>query len=189
EVHVHATRFQHPGCLLQIRVEMIERVLFGPAGIFPQFVRVREIAKKSRGAAEDLLATRVEDGGANVGIEPAGVIVDGLHSHGGFGAVLQPCCNAAASTCTACRTRMGWLAFSARPRRCIRQLMSADTTWSGCWARRRSILIRPIAVEMNGNVTANVPPNPQHWSRSVTSIRRTPAIEPSRISNASPVPV
>ena len=67
--------------------------------------------------------------------------------------------------------------------------MSAETTTSGCAARRCSSLSVPIAAEMPGNPTENVPPKPQHCSPSPNGTTVAPAIEPSSVSAASPLAV
>ena len=50
--------------------------------------------------------------------------------------------------------RSGRPSLSASPPRCIRQLMSTDTSASGCAARMCSSFSEPIAEEMVGLITA-----------------------------------
>ena len=72
----------------------------------------------------------------------------------------------ATSTSAICIVRMCRVAGSLRsmPPMCIRQLMSAEATTSAPLLTMFSFLVPPMASEVPGIFTLNVPPNPQHSS-------------------------
>ena len=72
----------------------------------------------------------------------------------------------AASTSAMCMVRMCRVAGLRRrmPPRCIRQLMSGETTTSAPLRTMFSALVRPMASDVPGIFTLKVPPKPQHSS-------------------------
>src|SRR5271165_1211753 len=162
----------------QVSVEILDHVLLDLAGKRPQAVGDRVVSEEDLRAllVPDLRA--LVDRGLRLGTERRRGIVDRLRPHARLA-------NASRSTCAKCIviTRMPSLAAS--PERCMRQLMSPETSTSGFAARTWSSFRSPMAAEMCGNATENVPPKPQHCSASPNSTSRTPAIEDSSRATAS----
>src|ERR1017187_90930 len=113
-----------------------------------------------------------------LGGKRGGGLVDGLGSHG---------CRFSASrrTCAKCIVLTGKPSRAANPDRCMRQLVSPETRTSGFAARTWPSFRSPMAAEMCGKPTENVPPKPQHCSASPKGTSRNPAIDPSSSATAS----
>jgi hypothetical protein len=71
----------------------------------------------------------------------------------------------------------------------MRQLESFEMTRSAPVSRIDAHLTSPIAVEISGNFTENVPPNPQHVSASFISMSSNPrtCFKSSRGSRLIPI--
>src|SRR5262249_31356657 len=150
--------------------EVIERVLLDLAGEPAQRVGVGEIPRER---LEPLVVVRLAaeaDGVAAPLALPGGERVDRLLAHARASALPR---SASRRTCARCSVRSGRPAFSARPATCMRQLESADTRTSGAAAVTCSSLSVPMAREICGKATENVPPKPQHCSASPISTTST----------------
>src|SRR5690606_24414668 len=101
--------------------------------------------------------------------------------------ISPPFRSASRKICTTCRVFTARPAFSALPPKCIKHPISPETSTSGFPAAPCSSFKPPSAAEIDGNVTANVPPNPQHCSPSPNETTSSPVIDSSKRIVAGPL--
>src|SRR5258708_5754710 len=127
------------------------------------------------------LAARI-NGGFFVDVEGARELVDRLKFHG----VISPSLTKASRMIwTKCIVLIGWPALADKPPMCIMQLISPEVRICGWAALTCSSFNLPIASEMMGNATENVPPKPQHCSPSPKGTRVRPRIDERSLLVAS----